>query len=242
MKFITTLTTLCATATLALTTAALHAAEPPAILGQYLEANVVAKGEVVKLDIPVEFLKFRELLKEAEKADPEWFKKHQEKAGKDNPIPPFDTKLGMTKAEYDKYVALWEQRTYKRVEDGKVHVILTEDGENEWVINVSGKGMPVSLLKYVAAKDQFESSNGTLARIEDIKSPKESIYREWSGQEWRFFNDGDLVKTKENIAIGRTGDGLYGLLIYSLQELSGTGTPLADDLLMIRFVPKKLKK
>jgi hypothetical protein len=227
---------------LSLVVAGLVAAEPPAILGQYLEPNKVAKGEVVRLNIPVEFLKFRELLSQAQKADPEWFKKHQEKAGDENPIPPYDAKLGMTKVEYDKYVAFWEQRTYKRVENGEVNVILTEDGDNNWVISVSGKGMPVSLLRYITDKDQFESSNGTLVRIEDIKSPKESIYREWNGQEWRYFNDGDLVKTKENLAIGRTGDGRYGLLIYSLQELSGEGKPLADDLLMIRFVPKKLKK
>lgn len=220
----------------------LSAGEPPAILGQYLEANKMAKGEVVKLDIPVEFLKFRELLKQAEKADPEWYKTHQEKAGKDNPVPPYDPKLDMTKAEYDKYIALWEKRKYKRVEKGEVQLMLTEDEVGEWVINVSGKGMPVSLLKYIAEKDQFESSNGTLVRIEDIKSPKESIYREWNGHEWRYFNDGNLVKTKENIAIGRTGDGRYGILIYSLQELSGEGLPLADELLMIRFVPKKLVK
>lgn len=227
---------------LSLAIASLSASEPPAILGQYLEPDKAVKGEVVLLDIPTGFLKFREILKQAQKSDPEWFKGHQEKAGKDNPIPPFDAKLGLTKAEYDNYVALWEQRSYKRVEGGEIQVMLSEEDEGEWVINVSGKGMPVSLLKYVAKEDQFESSNGTLVRIEDVKSPKESIYRGWSGQEWRYFNDGDLVKTKENIAIGRTGDGRYGLLIYSLQELSGEGSPLADDLLMIRFVPKKLTK
>ena len=220
----------------------LFAAEPPAILGQYLEPNKSTKGEVVKISIPNEFLKFTDLLNQAQKADPEWFKSHQEKAGLENPIPPYDVKLGMTKEEYDKYVELWEQRTYKRIEDGEVSVMLTKNGEDEWVINVSGKGMPVSLLKYVTDKDQFKSSNGILVRIEDIKSPKESVYRDWSGQEWRYFNDGDLVKTKENLAIGRTGDGKYGMLIYSLQELSGEGRPLADELLLIRFIPKKLKE
>lgn len=237
MKFITYII-----ASLSLFTVGVTAAEPPEILGQYLEPDKVTKGEVVKVDISSEFVKFRQLLDQAQKADPEWYKKLQEKAGEENPIPPYDAKLGMTKTEYDKYVGLWEQRSYKRVEDGEVNLILTQDGENDWVINVSGKGMPISLLKYVPAKDQFESSNGSLLRIEDIKSPKESIYREWNGHEWRFFNDGDLVKTKENLAIGRTADGRYGILIYSLQELSGQGRPLADDLLIIRFVPKKLKK
>jgi hypothetical protein len=220
----------------------LFAAEPPAILGQYLEPNKSTKGEVVRITIPNEFLKFRDLLNQAQKADPEWFKSHQEKAGLENPIPPYDAKLGLTKEDYDKYVGLWEQRAYKRVEDGEVSVMLTQDGEDGWVINVSGRGMPVSLLKYITEKDQFESSNGILARIKDIKSPKESVYRDWSGQEWRYFNDGDLVKTKENLAIGRSGDGQYGMLIYSLQELSGEGRPLADNLLIIRFIPKKLQE
>lgn len=221
--------------------AILSAGDPPAVLAQYLDPGKPTKGEVVKLDIPTDFFEFRELLKKAQIADPEWFKAHQEKAGDQNPIPPFDPKLGMTKTEYDNYIALWEKRSYKRVEKGAVDVVLTEETENTWVINVSGKGMPLSLLRYVAGKDQFESSNGTLLRIQDIQSPKESIYRDWSGQEWRYFNDGDFIKTKENLAIGRTGDGRYGLLIYSLQELTGKGSPLADKLLMIRFVPKSLK-
>lgn len=237
MKYFTYLITL-----LIFNIASISAAEPPAILGQYLESNKTTKGEVVKISISPDFLKFKELLDQAQKADPEWFKSHQEKAGKENPIPPYDAKLGMTKAEYDKYIEIWEQRFYKRVDDGEVNVLLTKDGEDGWVINVTGKGMPISLLKYVTDKDQFESTNGTLSRIADIKSPKESLYRDWNGQEWRFFDDGDIYKTKENIAIGRTGDGKYGILIYSLQEQSAEGKLLADDLLMIRFIPKKLKE
>jgi len=63
-----------------------------------------------------------------------------------------------------------------------------------------------------------------------------------SGYEWRFFKDGNLTKAKENLAIGRTGDGRYGLLFHSLQEITGRGQLLADNLLIIRFVPTKLKK
>jgi len=44
------------------------------------------------------------------------------------------------------------------------------------------------------------------------------------------------------MAIGRTGDGRYGLIFHSLQELSGQGQLLADNLLIIRFVPNKIKK
>ncbi len=220
----------------------LLAIEPPEILGQYLEPNKPTKGEVVQVSIPPEFLKFRELLNQAQKADPEWFKKLQENADKENPIPPYDAKLGMTKEEYDKYLEIWEQRTYKRVADGEISLMLTLEGKNDWVINVTGKGMPITLLTYITEKDQFKSSNGVLSRIADIKSPKESLYRDWSGQEWKYLNEGDLGKTKENLAIGRSGDGRYGMLIYSLQEVTRLGHANGDDLIMIRFIPKKLKE
>lgn len=217
------------------------AGDPPKVLGDYMDQDVKIKAEVVKMEFPKEFFKFKELLEKAEAKDPEWFKEHLAKSAAENPIPSYDAKLGMTQAEYDSYVKLWEKRKYNRVDDGEVEVMLIEQDPGEWVINVSGKGMPVSLIKYIEKSDTFKSSNGEMKRIEDIKMLASSVYREWNGHEWRYFNEGSLVKTKENFAIGRTGDKRYGIMIYSLQEISGEGQILADDLLIIRFVPNKVK-
>ncbi len=217
------------------------AGEPPKVLSDYIDKDVIVKGEVVKMDFPKEFFKFKELLEKAEAKDPKWFQEHLAKSGPDNPIPAYDAKLGMTQAEYDNYLKLWEKRGYKRIEDGQVELMLQEQAPGEWVVNVSGKGMPVSLIKYVEKTDTFKSFNGEMKRIADIDMKPTSVYKEWKGHEWRYFNEGPLVKTKENFAIGRTGDKRYGILIYSLQEVSVQGQILADDLLMIRFVPNKVK-
>ncbi len=221
---------------------AIQAASPPKQLGAYLEENKTVRGEVVKLDVPVEFVKFELELKKAKIKDPKWFAEHMKKSGKNATIPTFHKKLGISKADYDKYLKIWNKRTYKKVDKGDVLLRLTEESKGNWVINVSGKGMPISLITYNAKDDSFKSSNGVLKRIEDINSPADSIYRAWKGHEWRYFNSSAIVKTKENIAIGRTADTRYGILIYSLQEISGEGTPLADDLMIIRFIPKKIKK
>ncbi len=221
------------------------AAKPPAILAKFFEANKEVRGEIVKVDMPGEFLKYRKLLSQAQAKDPEWFKKHQEKAGEESLILPYDPKLGISKADHEKYKAIYNKRKFKRVEGGEVNLVLTEEDEGVWGINVftkNGAPTPFSALSFIAKDDVFKSMNGSLVRIEDIKSPKESVYGAWNGYEYRFFDDGNLVKTKENIAIGRTGDGKYGLLFHSLQELTGRGQLLADNLLIIRFVPTKLKK
>ncbi len=223
-------------------TGAVTAGAPPKVFSDYLDKDVIVKGEVVKMEFPKEFFKFKTLLEKAEANDPKWFKEHLLKSGADNPIPDFDTKLGITQAEYDNYIKLWEKRQYKRVEDGQVELMLVEQAPSEWVVNVSGKGMPISLIKYFEKSDTFKTFNGVMKRIEDIKMAPTSVYQEWSGHEWRYFNEGPLVKTKENFAIGRTGDTRYGIMIYSLQELSSEGLILADELLMIRFVPNKVKE
>jgi len=185
------------------------------------------------------------ILAQAQAKDPEWYKTHQAKAEDQSLLLPYDAKLGISKAEYAKYKALYDKRKYKRVEGGEVRLMLTDNGDETWTINLfakQGVSTPLSALSYHTKDDIFKSINGDLSRIDDIKSPKQSIYREWDGYEWRYFNDTKLVKTKENMAIGRTGDGRYGLIFHSLQELSGRGQLLADNLLIIRFVPTKLKK
>jgi len=217
------------------------AGNPPEQLGAYLEKDKVVRGEVVQLDVPVEFRKFEIVLLKAREKDPKWFEEHMKKSGKSSTIPAYDAKLGITKEEYDKYLKVWDQRKYKKVEGGDVTLRLMEDSDKNWIINVSGKGVPISLIKYKPAEDVFKSSNGVMKRIEDIDSPADSIYRAWKGHEWRFFSETPLLKIKENLAIGRTADTKYGILIYSLQEVTAGGTPLADRLMIIRFVPKKLK-
>ena len=220
-------------------------AKTPAVLAKFFTPNKEVKGEIVKVDMPGEFLKYRQILAEAQAKDPEWYKKFEEKAEDQSLLLPYDAKLGISKAEYAKYKALYEKRKYKRVEGGEVSLMLTDNGDKTWTINVFAKQgitTPLSALSYKEEGDVFKSINGELVRIDDIKSPKQSVYREWNGYEWRYFNDSSLVKTKENMAIGRTGDGRYGLIFHSLQELSGQGQLLADNLLIIRFVPNKIKK
>ncbi|MEP4078790.1 hypothetical protein [Haloferula sp.] len=208
----------------------------------YLPNGEFVKGAITVVIPPAELDKYVAKVEAAAVADPVWFKEHAKNGAPGVPLP-FDAKLGLTEAEYADYLKLWDAREFKAVE--AVILQLKEAGEGKWSITaaVGGGGggqegpgsLPISTLKYDAEKDVFVSPNGTLKRLEDVAADKRSILGEWSGPEWRFEEETSLGKTKENFAIGKTGDGKFGLIVYRMQEISSEGTRLYDKSLVVRF-------
>jgi len=205
------------------------------ILTSYLTKGKPVMGEVGMIVPPKEISKYIAKVQAAAKLDPEWYTEYAKKSKAGLPLP-WHEKLGLTKEDYADYLKLWSQRKFKVAQ--KVVLRLEEPNPGEWMIRVSGVGMPISLLRYYPETDQFKSTNGDLKRIEDIKAPKESILGAWQGQEWRFEEKTEYVWTKENIALGKYDDGSYCLLVYRIQE-AVTGY---NKSLVIRFAPPKGSK
>ncbi|MEM9237546.1 MAG: hypothetical protein AAGB14_12265, partial [Verrucomicrobiota bacterium] len=195
-------------------------------------------GAITVVVPPEELEKYVAKVDAAAAADPEWFKAQSEKAGPGVPLP-YDAKLGLTEAEYEEYLKLWDAREFKAIE--AVILQLKKGGDGKWGITAAlakqeGPGsLPISTLKYDPEKDIFSSPNGVLKRLEDVKADKRSILGEWSGSEWKFEEETSLGKTKENFALGKTADGKFGLIVYRMQEVSSEGTRLYDKSLVIRF-------
>lgn len=209
----------------------------PAVFSPYLKLDALLKGEVIVVVPPSEISKFVAKVKDAADADPAWFKEYSKNSKPGVPLP-FHEKLGLSQDDYAKYIKLWEERKMQPVPEGNVVVRLERAGEM-WKIRVTGKGDTISNLKYDPATDVVKSPNGTLTRIPDIDADEKSILGKWTGHEWRFSEEDGLGKTKENFAIGKTGDNKYGLLVYRLQSSSATGRLLYDKSIVIRFpLPK----
>ena len=209
------------------------AEKTPEILAKYLTKDKAVQGEVGAIVPPEAINKYILKVQEAAKADPEWHKEYAKKAKPGIPLP-WHEKLGLNKEEYADYLKQWDKREFKTMQ--QVLVRLEEPKPGEWMIRVSGVGMPVSLLRYDPKKDVFKSPNGELVRIEDIDAEPQSILGAWSGQEWRYEKKTEFISTKENLALGKYKDGKYCLLIYRLQE-STSGLLLADKSLVVRFAP-----
>lgn len=222
-------------ATMATSPAVSAASKVPEVLAGYLEEGKTVSGEVGAIAPPEDINKFIAKVQAAAKADPEWHAEYSKDAKPGIPLP-WHEKLGLTKEEYTEYIELWDQRQFKTMQ--QVVIRLEEPKPGEWMIRVSGIGMPISLLRFNPETGSFKSPNGELKRIEDIDAEERSILGAWAGKEWRYENNTEFISTKENLALGKYKDGKHCLLIYRLQE-STSGRLLADKSLVIRFAPSK---
>lgn len=204
----------------------------PKIFAGLFEQDSPVKGQIGVVLPPAEIDKYVSKVEKAARSDPKWFKEFSGSAKPGAPLP-FDEKLGLTKTEYDEYLALWNKREFKPMED--VMLVLRQTSGDTWTITSTGGASSFSTLRYSPKDGTYHSPNGEMKRLEDIKADSSSILGEWTGFEWKFEEETGLGKTKENFAIGRFADKKFGLLVYRAQELSTEGTRLLDKSVVVRF-------
>lgn len=204
------------------------------VLAEYLKPNERVQAEVIVVVTPDELGPLRAKIDQAAVADPEWFAEHIKKDAGEKPFL-YDERMGLTKEEYDTYLALWDSRKFEVVQ--KVHVELIEGRKGMWKLDVAGPGLPIRLLSYSPEDDHFVSPNGDLKRIEDIAASPSSILRKWSGKEWRVEKETPFGRTKTNFAIGRMAAGGFGLLVYRYQEVGAMPGERYDQSVLVRFKP-----
>ena len=212
--------------------ASLSAADAPKIFTGLFVQDVPIKGQVGMVIPPKEIDKYIAKVEASARKDPKWFRDFSGNAKPGVPLP-FDEHLGLTKEEYAEYLALWNKREFRPVEE--VMLLLRQSAGATWSLTATGGASNLATLRYTAKDDVFRSPNGELKRIADIKADASSILGEWSGSEWKFEEETGLGKTKENFALGRYADNKYGIIVYRVQELSTEGTRLLDKSLVVRF-------
>lgn len=210
----------------------LSAADVPKIFAGFFEQDVPVKAQIGVVLPPPEIDKFVAKVETAAKNDPKWFREFSGAAKPGLPLP-YDTRLGLTQAEYAEYLELWDKRQFKSMQD--VILLLRQTSGDTWSLASTGEASMLSTLRYSAKSDSFRSPNGELKRIEDIKADSTSILGEWTGKEWKFEEETGLGKTKENFALGQFADKKFGLIVYRAQELSSEGKRVLDKSLVVRF-------
>ena len=203
-------------------------------LSAYFTKDKPVMGEVGVVVPPAEINKYIAKVQASAKLNPEWHKQYAIKSKPGLPLP-WHENLGLTKDEYDEYIKLWDQRQFKMRQ--KVFIRLEESKPGEWVIRVSGVGMPITLLRYYPETDHFKSPNGVLKRLEDVDADKRSILGAWKGQEWSFVEKSEFSWTLENLAVGKFAGGKHCLMVYRIQEKVSH----YDKSLLIRFAAPSSK-
>lgn len=215
----------------------LHA-DVPEIFKGLLEKDVAIKASIGIVVPPPEITKYIAKVEVAARENKEWFAEYAKTSKPGTPLP-FHENLGLTKEEYEDYLAQWSKREFKSTEE--VMIVLRQSFDKSWTITATGEAGVLSTLRYDSEKDVYRSPNGELKRLEDIKAKASSILGAWSGCEWRLEEETGLGKVKENFAVGRYDDKQYGLLVYRVQEISSEGSRLLDKSLVVRFALGKAK-
>lgn len=182
------------------------------------------------------------LFRDAQVKDPKWFAEHLKKGQPGCPIE-FDEKI-MSEKDYSCYIRAWNKRKLvpRKGADGKairIDIVLTKESNGNYVINA--KNVPISGLEYSPKTNSFTCIAGEINYLDKIDSPKESSIGAWSGYEWKGGKKSSLSELKQHIAIGRTANNKYGILIFSSIQFSGE-TLLAQNNFLIRFAPVKKAK
>jgi hypothetical protein len=212
--------------------ASLSAAELPKVFAGFFEQDVPKKGAIGMVMPPTEIDKYIAKVETAARKDPKWFREFSSQSKPGAPLP-YDERLGLTKPEYDDYLALWDKRDFKPMEE--VMLLLRQSSGGTWSITSTGGASTISTLRYDAKTDSFRSPNGEMKRIADINADSTSVLGAWTGFEWKFEEETGLGKVKENFALGRLAGDKFGIIVYRAQELSTEGTRLLDKSLIIRF-------
>lgn len=209
-----------------------HGQEVPALLKGFLTLDKPVRAEAVVVLPPPEIEKYIAKVEQAAQKDRKWFEEYSKNTKPGIPLP-FHEKIGLTKTEYDEYLALWAKREFKVAQ--VVNLLLRKGSEGRWNIIASDAAASISSLRYSDKDDNWKSTNGMMTRLPDINADPMSILGAWTGKEWKFEEETSLSKLKENFAVGTTVDGKYHLLVYRAQEMTATGTRLLDKNLVLRI-------
>jgi hypothetical protein len=207
-------------------------AEVPEIFKGLFEEEVQVKANIGLVVPPAEIGKLMDTVEKAARKNPEWFKEFSAAAKPGVPLP-FHENLGLTKEEYDEYIALWAKREFKPTEE--VTLVLRKTIGDTWTLTATGSAGVISTLRYDPNKDSFRSPGGDLKRLKDISTDENHILGAWNAKEWRFQENSLLGLTKLNFAIGKFNKGEFGIIIYHAQEISPEGNRVHDKSIVLRF-------
>lgn len=206
--------------------------EVPALFKDIFKPEQPVRGEIIVVLPPPEIEKYISKVEQTAQKDPAWFTEYSKNTNPGIPLP-YHEKLGLTKQEYDEYIALWAKREFKAVQE--VTLLLRKGSEGRWNIMATGAAAAISSLRFAEKEDNWKSPNGTLTRLPDINADPSSILGAWTGKEWRFEEETSLSRLKENFALGLSADKKFHLIVYRAQELTAAGTRLLDKNLVVRI-------
>lgn len=246
MKAFTSLLAILAAPALVMTT---QAAEVPQALADF---QLPTNGEqgVCFLITPALTKDFETLhtkaLQKLQTLDQEKIKGFIESYNPDN-LMPYMAEMWDSAEEYESYKKAWGERQMQTRQDVQGMISLKDTEDGKWQLlslvvnraNNSGTSLPITNLKYDAAKNTWTSSYGELTATE-FKANDDYIYHAQSGTDWKLEKKDSITQINQMLRLAKSTDG-NGVFIsfISVQRSLVSGQVLSQQAVTLLYpIPK----
>jgi hypothetical protein len=191
---------------------------PASDVGDLLPADGTTV-DVMERKVPPRMMELTKKLEDAIGKDPDWWLAHLRKAKPGEPVS-YDPRLGVTKKEYEEYIALRKKITLTKVRTAKVRV---QRGGQRIMLSF-GEDLPAMKEVVLDLKaDTVRTPFGVTTERSRIKaSDGQTATGPWDGIQWRLekVEKEPATRTSVSFAVGKLKDSGRGILIYEVRRVA----------------------
>lgn len=157
-------------------------------------------------------------LQEAVRQDPEWWFAHV-KTAKPGESLPYDSRLGLSTAEYDEFLALSKHLTMQKKSDATLTITAQES--DVFVLNGGDDLSDLTGITIDLNSDLVHTPFGIASERSEIDATDESPLGAWSGVQWKLEepDPNGITGTVVKLAVGRLKRSGRGVIYYDVKAI-----------------------
>lgn len=188
--------------------------------------DVVCEGRVIvdvmEIGGPPRANELAQRLQQAARENPGFWLEHAKRPKPGEPLP-YDSRLGLSEAEYKEFLSLAKKLTMRKKAEAAL-VVATED--NEVFVLDGGEALPDFTGIVIDLKgDLVRTPFGVLTERSEIDAPEDSAFGAWVGTQWKLndFDPSGITGTAAKLAVGKLRQSGRSVIYYDVRRISLDG-------------------
>lgn len=190
--------------------------------------------DVMELVAPARVNELTIRIRKSVQKNQEWFAEHVKKTEPGKPLP-YDSRLGLSKEEYDEYLQLARQYSTRKKSQFKLKISMKDscfelDG---------GRDMPdLAGIEIDLKNDEVRTPFCVLRQRAEINASKDSALGAWKGIEWRHEESSSNGNKIVKLAVGRLTESGRAVITYDVKSTDTRKTTRISHILNYDFPVK----
>lgn len=178
--------------------------------------------DVMEMMAPQRATELAQRLQQAARENPEWWPEHVKKAKRGEPLP-YDSRLGLSKAEYDEFLTLSKQMVAQRKSETTLAITVTEDGV--YVLDGGEALSDLTGIEIDLKMDVVRTPFGDAKKRSEINAKDGSPLGAWNGVQWKLEapDANGMTGTVVKLAVGKLESSGRAVLYYDVRKIGRDG-------------------